>query len=97
MSHANEHPLLKSARREAIVALSIWLLTTIYCVSYCSLYGYMRDPGNPTSAGRDPQSLTYVLGFPDWIFWGVVVPWGVCTIVSGVFAFCFMQDADLEN
>ena len=87
MSHENEHPLLKSARREAIAALSIWLIVTIYCVGYCCTYGY----------NRDPQSLTFVLGFPDWIFWGIVVPWGVCTVVSGLFAFCFMRDEDLDN
>ena len=87
MSHENEHPLLKSSRREAIAALSIWLIVTIYCVGCCGNYGY----------GRDPQSLTFVFGFPDWIFWGIVVPWGVCTIISGLFAFCFMKDEDLDN
>ena len=46
---------------------------------------------------RDPKSLTFILGFPDWIFWGIVVPWAVCTVVSGLFAFCFMKDEDLDN
>lgn len=87
MSHENEHPLLAPARREAIASLIIWFLTTVYCVGYCWKYGY----------GRDPETLTFILGFPDWIFWGIVVPWGVCTVISGLFAFCYMQDADLEN
>lgn len=87
MSQSNELPLLKSARREAAGALIIWLLVTIYSVSYCCTYGF----------NRDPNSLTYVLGFPDWIFWGVVVPWGVSTIVSALFAFFFMKDEDLES
>ena len=87
MSDDQEHPLLKSARREAVAALLIWLITTTYCVGYCWAHAYRRDP----------QSLTFVLGFPDWIFWGIVVPWGVSTIVSAVFALWFMQDADLEH
>ena len=87
MAEPNEHPLLGPARREAVAALLIWFFTTVYCVGYCCLYGY----------GRDPKTMTFVLGFPDWVFWGIVIPWGVCTVVSGLFAFCFMKDADLEN
>lgn len=97
MTESNEHPLLKSARREAVGALAIWLVTTIYCIGYCCMYGYLRNPSDPNGFGRDPASLTYILGFPDWIFWGIVVPWGACTIVSGLFAFCFMKDADLDH
>jgi branched-chain amino acid transport system permease protein len=31
------------------------------------------------------------------VFYGVVLPWGICTLISGVFAFGFMQDADLGD
>jgi hypothetical protein len=87
MSGSNELPLLKSARREAVGALLIWLLVTIYSVGYCCAYGY----------NRDPKTLTFILGFPDWIFWGIVVPWGGSTIISAVFAFCLMKDDDLDS
>ena len=87
MVKTNELPLLKSARREALVAFSIWLMATIYSVVYCTLFGY----------GRTAESLTFVLGFPDWVFWGIVLPWGVCTIVSSLFAFWVMKDEDLEE
>lgn len=82
-----ELPLIKSARREALAALAIWLTATIYSVSYCTLNGY----------GRDPKTLTYVMGFPDWVFWGLIVPWGICTIVASLFAFVFMKDEDLDG
>lgn len=85
MSERKEHPLLKSTRREALVAFGIWFCATSYSVGYCSLYGYHRDPA----------SLTFVLGFPDWVFWGLVFPWGGFTIVASLFAFCFMKDEDL--
>lgn len=100
MGETREHPLLKSARREALVVLIVWALTTTYCVTYCTWYGYAipaRLAGSGTATGRDPATLTFVLGFPDWIFWGIVLPWGVCTIVSTIFAFGFMSDADLES
>jgi hypothetical protein len=82
-----ELPLLKSARREAKAAFCIWLAAMTYSVGYCSLFGY----------GRTPESLTFILGFPDWVFWGLVVPWGVCTIVATLFAFFFMKDENLDG
>ena len=87
MSKVQELPLLKSARREALCAFGIWLAATIYSISYCCLYGY----------GRAPESLTFVLGFPDWVFWGIVLPWGVCTIGASLFAFWIMKDEDLPE
>lgn len=24
---------------------------------------------------RDPNSIKLILGFPDWVFWGVLIPW----------------------
>ena len=85
VSEKKELPLLKSARREALGAFAIWLAAMIYSVGYCSLYGY----------DRTAESLTFILGFPDWVFWGLVLPWGVCTIISSLFAFYFMKDEDL--
>lgn len=87
MPEVKEHPLLKSTRREAIAAFVIWFCAMVYTVGYCSLYGYHRDP----------NTLTYVLGFPDWVFWGLVVPWGTCTVIATLFAFCFMKDEDLGD
>ena len=87
MTTTNEHPLITSARREAIAAMGIWLLATIWSVGYCSAYGYRRNPA----------SLTFVCGFPDWVFWGIVLPWGICTVVSSIFAFWFMKDEDLDE
>jgi hypothetical protein len=83
----SERQLLISARREMLVAAAIWLAALIWTCGYCAKYGY----------NLQPEDLKFVLGFPDWIFWGVVLPWGVCTLISGWFAFFFMQDADLGD
>lgn len=80
-----EDPLIRAARREAQIALAVWFIAMVYSVGYCWLYGYQRSI----------ESLTYVLGFPDWIFWGVVVPWGACTAFSAWFCMFYMEDADL--
>jgi hypothetical protein len=80
-----DNPLVRHARREAVQVLAIWLATMIYTVSYCSLYG----------TGRTLDNLTYILGFPDWIFGGVIAPWFVCLAISTWFAFWGMKDDPL--
>lgn len=85
MARPNEDPLVTSARREAILSLSVWAVAASYSIGYCALYGY----------DREPESLTFVLWFPDWIFWGVIVPWFACAAVSVWFAMFYMRDDDL--
>lgn len=80
-----EDVVVRAARREASVALGIWLVAMVYTVTYCYLNGY----------GRSVESLTFVLWFPDWVFWGIVVPWGICVLGSLPFAFRFMGDESL--
>lgn len=85
MPKPNEDPVLRSARREALVVFGTWLAAMTYTVTYCYLHGY----------GRAPESLTFVLGFPDWVFWGIVAPWSVCAAFSLYFGATFMRDEDL--
>ena len=85
MRRSLEDPVLTSARREALLVFSIWLAACVYSVSVCYRLGY----------GRDAATLTYVLGFPDWVFWGVVLPWTVCTGLSFVLSYFVIVDEDL--
>jgi hypothetical protein len=80
-----ENIVVRTARREASIALSTWLVAMIYTVTYCYRNGY----------GRSVDDLTFVLWFPDWVFWGIVVPWGLCILFSTVFALWFMGDEPL--
>jgi len=82
-----EDAVVKSARREAALALSMWVVAMIYSVSYCYLHGY----------GRSAESLTFVLWFPDWVFWGIIAPWLACTFGSLIFAFWIMGDEPLGD
>lgn len=85
MSQRPEDPVLKSSRREAAFCILLWVAACAWTVGYCALKGY----------GRDPKSLTFILGFPDWIFWGVMVPWIVCLVATLWFALGFMKAEDL--
>lgn len=81
----HEDPVLTSARREALLVFAIWLSACVYSISVCYRLGY----------GRDAATLTYIFGFPDWIFWGVVVPWSTCTALSLALSYFVITDEDL--
>ena len=77
----------QSARREMLIALSAWAMAAVWTLGVCWAWGY----------GRDPQSLKFILGFPDWVFAGIVVPWIVSTIFSVWYSLCVMTDAPLPE
>ena len=83
----SEDPVVRSGRREAVAAMCIWLAAMTYTIGYCWLFGY----------GRDPASIRLIWGVPDWVLWGVVTPWTICTLLAAGLAFVFMQDADLGD
>jgi hypothetical protein len=85
MPPPRDDPVLVSARREALVVFVIWVAAMSYTVTYCYQHGYHRSL----------ESLTFVMGIPDWIFWGIVTPWSICVLASWAFSYLLMTDADL--
>ena len=81
-----EDPLVRSARREALIVLGVWLGVLCYTLGVAARWGY----------GRPLDDLTFVCGFPDWVFWGIVVPWVGCFVFSTWFALCYMSDVPLD-
>lgn len=86
MAARSTDPVLRSGRREALVVTCLWLVAMGYTVGYSYLNGY----------GRAAEDLKFVWGFPDWVFWGIVVPWVSCALFGVWFAYGFMSDAELE-
>jgi hypothetical protein len=82
-----EDPVLVSARREALFVAGLFLAAMLYTVSYCAWFGY----------DLAAEDLRFVWGFPEWVFWGIVIPWGVCLVISTWFAFFFMRDDPLDD
>lgn len=113
--------LYRNARREAVVAMVLFLVAMTWTVGYCYLRGYLHTPdqqihepldGGPALAAysnpvegwlvrtglavpRSPDDLGIVLGMPDWIFWGVFVPWILCAVFTMLYASWGMSDDDL--
>jgi hypothetical protein len=80
-----EDPVLVSSRREALVVFLIWVSAMAYTLFYCEGHAY----------GRKAEDIRYIFGCPDWVVWGVALPWGVCVVLSWIFASVFMRDEDL--
>ncbi|MGH7199926.1 MAG: DUF997 family protein [Planctomycetaceae bacterium] len=85
MSQTSEDPVLRSARREAIIVFTVFIIACAYTISYCYLHGY----------GRELEDLEFVLGFPDWVFWGIIAPWSVCIVFAFLFGTVFIKDETL--
>jgi hypothetical protein len=83
-----EQQLLRHARREGLVILAAWALALVWSVGYSRLFGYVGP-------GGEIREIRLILGIPDWVFWGIVVPWAVCLVFSVWFCFRFMTDDDL--
>jgi hypothetical protein len=80
-----EDSFVTRTRREAVIVFCTWIAAMAWSVGYCAAHGY---------ADR-AEDLRYVWGFPDWVIWGVIVPWSVCLVFSWIFGAIFMRDADL--
>lgn len=70
------------SRREAILILASWAAFLVWTVGYSAVRGY----------GREIEDLEAILGMPDWIFWGVLIPWLAATGFSCWFGLAFMED-----
>ena len=71
-----EETSLHQSRRELFFILLTWLGCCTWVISYCSLFGYHLDP----------KDVSTVFGFPNWVFWGIALPWLVANFVT--FWFC---------
>jgi hypothetical protein len=108
-----EDPVYRHSLREGILILAIWGLCLVYTCTYCYLFGYLSHEPHPSPVGpslgewlgpltafdRDPATLTTPLGLgiPDWIFYGVVLPWLLCIGVTFWFCLFYFVEDDLGD
>jgi magnesium-transporting ATPase (P-type) len=81
----NTDPVVRTGRREALMVVGIWLTAAVWSLTVSYKYGYHQPI----------EKLKTIWGFPAWTFWGVVVPWIVCVVVSWIFGVMFVHDAHL--
>lgn len=85
--HSEElDPAYRRAVREAVVITVVFVCALAYTILYCWFTGY----------DRDPATITLYAGIPDWVFWGVFVPWTIGVLVTVWFCFFFTTEDDLD-
>lgn len=86
---ANEDPVVRSTRREFVAVLGVTAAALTYTIVTCYRLGFDRT--------RELKFVKLFAGiaFPEWVFWGIVVPWIASFVIGALFAFRFMSDADL--
>ena len=100
MSQQQPSPsLLRNARREAWIVFAVWALALVWTVGWYWLFGMAHDDGSVAvrlglvEAG--PPATALVLGFPSWVFWGLIAPWIVCSAYTVWFGMRGIVDDDL--
>lgn len=78
--------VLRSARREALFVVVVWVGACAYTVGYAALFAY-----------RTGEPLQLLFGIPTWIVWGVIAPWLAVTLITCWYAFHGMKDQDLDE
>jgi hypothetical protein len=78
-------PVYRNSLRECRLILFVLGACLLWTVGYSWYHGY-RSPSEP---------LKLTLGIPSWVFWGVLVPWGVATALSVAFGLFWMVDEPL--
>ena len=111
MGEFPDDPVYSQARREAGLVLTLWACCFLYTVPFCYLTGYLTHASPTPSFGpsvdqlsssldgwdRNPDSLTTPLGLgiPDWVFYGVALPWVGCIIITFWFCLFYFREDDL--
>ncbi len=85
LSGKSYEPVFLNARREALVTLFIWIVGLTWTVGYCFLTGY----------NVPAEQMKATLGIPNWIFWGVLVPWVLIILFTIWFGLFYIADDEL--
>ena len=81
-------PVFRHSLRECWLILCVLVVCLVWTVGYSWHQGY----DVPT------EPLETTLGIPSWVFWGVLAPWGLATVLSVVFGLFWIVDEPLgEN
>ena len=83
-------PVFVNSWRETVVIISLFLFFMFWTVCVSFFLGleknYLPEDGSP---------IQLILGMPNWVFWGVFIPWMVVNLIGVWFCFGFMKDDDL--
>jgi hypothetical protein len=92
--------LFHNARREALIVVIVWVIALVWVLGYCYLRGYQHTDDSLVvrlglAVSRTGDDVTLIAGFPDWVFYGIGLPWLACSAFTIWFGLYGMSDDDL--
>ncbi len=78
----------KERREQYLLCLKefkIGVIVTALFISISCLISYKLG------YGRDPNTVKLILGFPDWVFWGVLIPWTSIVVFTAIYGLVIMK------
>lgn len=70
--------------KEFRIATSV---AALFIVSACVITYFM-------GYNRNPEDIALIFGFPDWIFFGVLIPWVTIVAFTVIYSLFFMKGDD---
>src|SRR5262249_20311417 len=83
--------LFRHARRETLLTLALIFMALVWTVGYSYYYGYLQEGAPPPEEGEFRQ----LMGLPDWVFFGIFLPWMACTAATVWLSLYGIADDDL--
>ena len=76
--------------RYRIAAKEAWMAIALFLLNFCWWYAFAFWLGD-----QPPQEYSYVLGFPAWFFWSVIVGTAVFCAMAYIMVKYFYSDMPL--
>lgn len=97
--HQAAHRLFLNSRREAVLVLIVNAVALVWTVGYCFLKGYQHAPDSWVvqwgwATPRSAADFHHLGGLPDWVMFGIFLPWLVCALLT-ILACLVMRDDEL--
>lgn len=83
-------PVFVNSLRETVVIISLFLLFLLWTVAVSFYLG-----AEQTFLSQDGKPLSLVWGMPNWVFYGIFLPWMIVNLIGIWFCFGFMKNDDL--
>ncbi len=77
----------RQAQRELRFQLTTWAVFAAWVTGWCGANAFDARSAD----------VTTTLGMPDWVLWGIAVPWVIAFAVTVWFATRVMQDTELVD
>ena len=78
---------ITQARREFVYILIAWTAFMAWVIGYAKWNAYPADP----------SAIRLVFGLPEWVLWGIAVPWITATTFTVWFALRVLQDHEQDT